>query len=87
MINRVLKIPILFWHRIISPCLPACCRFYPSCSCYALEALDRHSLPRALALILWRIIRCNPLHPGGYDPVPPAPEPIESLKHKKAIHS
>jgi uncharacterized protein len=74
MINRLLKLPILFWNRLISPGLPPMCRFYPSCSAYALEALDHHPWPRALRLIFWRILRCNPFCPGGYDPVPPADE-------------
>lgn len=71
MLNRWLKIPILFWRRFLAPCLPPACRFYPSCSAYALEALDRHVWYRALGLILWRILRCNPFCSGGYDPVPP----------------
>ncbi len=71
LINRLLKIPLRIWHRYISPCLPPACRFYPSCSVYALEALDRFPLHRALLLIVWRLLRCNPFHPGGFDPVPP----------------
>ena len=70
MIAAILKFPIRCWRYVIAPALPPCCRFYPSCSAYALEALDRHPWPRALGLIVWRIARCNPWHPGGYDPVP-----------------
>lgn len=47
-----------------------CCRFEPSCSGYAREALERLPLPRALALAAGRILRCHPFHPGGWDPVP-----------------
>ncbi len=48
------------------------CRFYPTCSAYALEALQIHGGIRGTALALKRILKCHPLHPGGFDPVPPA---------------
>ena len=50
--------------------LPASCRFYPSCSQYAIEAFQTKPLPRAISLVMWRLVRCNPLCKGGYDPVP-----------------
>ncbi|MCX7719234.1 MAG: membrane protein insertion efficiency factor YidD [Candidatus Sumerlaeaceae bacterium] len=53
----------------LSPLLPPMCRFYPSCSHYALEALRRKRLLPAIGLILWRLARCQPLCRGGYDPV------------------
>ena len=59
----------------LSPLLPAACRFYPSCSEYALEALRKKPLPTAVGMILWRLARCQPFCKGGYDPVdddPPA---------------
>ena len=49
------------------------CRFYPSCSCYAAEALRAHGVPRGMALAAWRLLRCNPFNAGGVDLVPPAP--------------
>jgi putative membrane protein insertion efficiency factor len=58
----------------ISPLLGPRCRFYPSCSEYALEALSVHGLFRGCQLAFMRILRCHPWHPGGIDPVPPRPE-------------
>lgn len=61
------------YQRWISRWLPPSCRFHPSCSNYAIEALRTRTLPRALLMITWRIARCNPLSAGGYDPVNPEP--------------
>lgn len=58
------------YQRWVSPLLGPRCRFYPSCSQYAQEALIRHGLWRGLWLAVKRLGRCHPLHPGGYDPVP-----------------
>ncbi|GAA2216808.1 hypothetical protein GCM10010429_46030 [Micromonospora olivasterospora] len=68
--GRVLMMAIVAYRRWISPALPARCRFYPSCSAYALEAVARHGAIRGAGLTVWRLLRCHPFHPGGYDPVP-----------------
>jgi len=57
----------------ISPALPASCRYVPSCSEYAAEAIARHGFFRGVALAAWRLVRCNPFARGGYDPVPHKP--------------
>jgi putative membrane protein insertion efficiency factor len=59
-----------FYKRAISPWLPAACRFEPTCSIYAREAIERYGLARGLALALRRLLRCHPFHSGGFDPVP-----------------
>ncbi|MBK5007153.1 membrane protein insertion efficiency factor YidD [Pseudomonas sp. S32] len=59
------------YQLIISPLLGPRCRFYPSCSHYAIEALRVHGAGRSSWLTLRRLLRCHPLHPGGVDPVPP----------------
>lgn len=70
MIRRLLILPIRAYQRFISPMRPPRCRFYPTCSHYAVEAIQKHGPIRGLWLALVRILKCHPLHPGGYDPVP-----------------
>ena len=60
---------ISFYQAIISPMIPRCCRFYPSCSTYAKEAIRQWGLWRGGWLSFRRLIRCHPFNPGGYDPV------------------
>lgn len=66
----VLKFLIRGYQLAISPLLGPCCRFYPSCSQYALEAMDTHGALRGTWLTVKRISRCHPFHEGGFDPVP-----------------
>lgn len=68
--KRTLLILIRFYQVAISPLLGRRCRFFPSCSEYASEALQRHGALRGSLLGLRRLSRCHPWHPGGYDPVP-----------------
>ncbi|MGH9367576.1 MAG: membrane protein insertion efficiency factor YidD [Thermoanaerobaculia bacterium] len=55
---------------VVSPLLPRACRFEPTCSVYAREAIERHGLARGAKLALSRLARCHPFRPGGFDPVP-----------------
>lgn len=57
------------YRRFISPLLPRACRFHPSCSVYAYEALERYGLRKGSLMTLKRLSRCHPFHPGGFDPV------------------
>ena len=69
-VTEILVLPVRLYRLLISPLLPRACRFYPSCSAYAIEAVRRHGPVYGLALALGRLLRCHPLHPGGVDPVP-----------------
>ncbi|MBQ0052652.1 MAG: membrane protein insertion efficiency factor YidD [Treponema sp.] len=69
-IARFLCLLIQFYRRFISPLKPRCCRFYPSCSAYSLEAIRKHGAAKGSFLSIKRIMKCNPLFEGGYDPVP-----------------
>jgi uncharacterized protein len=68
----ILKGLIRLYRYFISPMLGPNCRFYPSCSCYAEEAIEHHGIVRGSYLAARRLLRCHPWHPGGYDPVPPS---------------
>jgi len=73
-INRLIAFPFIWfihlYRYLISPLLGPRCRFYPTCSAYALETMKSHHLLRAFFLIGLRILRCHPWHKGGFDPVP-----------------
>ena len=68
--TKVLILALRFYQIWVSPLLGNRCRFYPSCSCYAQQALTYYGIVRGLSYVLWRLLRCHPLHPGGYDPIP-----------------
>jgi putative membrane protein insertion efficiency factor len=68
--KRAMLCAIRFYRHAISPSLPPSCRFMPSCSAYALEAVERYGALKGGWLAVKRVLKCNPFHPGGYDPVP-----------------
>ena len=76
--RKILIILIRVYQTILSPFLGNHCRFYPSCSSYAVEALEKHGVMRGLLLSLRRISHCHPWHEGGIDPVP---EPMNKKSH------
>ena len=69
-LTRVVVAILDFYKRAISPWLPPACRFEPTCSVYAREAFVRYGLAKGTYLTLKRLMRCHPLHAGGFDPVP-----------------
>ncbi len=68
--KRLLIALVKFYRKYISPLRPPCCRYYPTCSQYALEALEKYGALKGGWLALRRILRCNPFHKGAHDPVP-----------------
>jgi uncharacterized protein len=69
-VRSLLRGFILFYRKWISPIKPPSCRFYPTCSSYSLQAIDKYGSLKGIWLTLRRIGKCHPFHPGGYDPVP-----------------
>ena len=67
--RRFLVAPIRAYSRAISPALPARCKYHPSCSHYAVQAVERYGILRGVVLATWRVLRCNPWSHGGFDPV------------------
>ncbi len=67
--RRLVLLPILFYRRLISPLLGPRCRYEPSCSAYAEQAIREYGILRGVVLAGWRILRCNPWSHGGHDPV------------------
>jgi uncharacterized protein len=61
--------PIRLYQRVLSPLMPARCKYHPTCSEYAVQAIRMHGVMRGLVLAGWRLLRCNPLSDGGFDPV------------------
>ena len=70
LIAKFFCILIRAYQICISPLFPSCCRFTPTCSAYALEAIKKYGAAKGLFLTIKRIYKCNPFHKGGYDPVP-----------------
>jgi len=76
MMSRLLRLVVHTYRYTLGAVLPNSCRFHPSCSAYALEALARHGAARGSWLAVKRLARCNPLFAGGHDPVPEPPTAI-----------
>ena len=74
MLTRFVLAPVRFYRRFLSPLkrTPSC-RYLPTCSEYAIEAVEKRGVVRGVFMAAWRLLRCNPLFRGGYDPVEPAP--------------
>lgn len=72
---------IRFYKRNISPSLPAGCRYQPTCSEYAHEAIERHGVIKGIGLGIWRLARCNPWSRGGLDPVPDGKKAREQVNN------
>ncbi|MCX5975131.1 MAG: membrane protein insertion efficiency factor YidD [bacterium] len=70
MTKRLLLSLIQIYRKGVSPYTPPCCRYIPTCSQYAIQAIEKYGAARGLWMAIKRIVRCNPLHRGGYDPVP-----------------
>jgi putative membrane protein insertion efficiency factor len=68
-IGRVFLLPVRLYQRLISPLMPARCKYHPTCSAYAVEAVRSYGVLRGSVLAAWRVLRCNPLSNGGLDPV------------------
>ena len=68
-LRRVATAPIRFFSRFISPGLPRRCKYEPTCSAYAAQAVERYGILKGLVLAVWRVLRCNPWSHGGFDPV------------------
>jgi putative membrane protein insertion efficiency factor len=68
-VRAVVLAPLVVYQRAISPALPRRCKYEPTCSAYAVQAIGRYGVVRGIVLAAWRLLRCNPFSRGGYDPV------------------
>ena len=74
--RKIICLPIKLYQYLISPLIRPCCRFYPSCSQYALLAIEYHGIGKGLLLACRRVLRCHPWNEGGYDPILPKKETL-----------
>ena len=81
-VRGVFLLPVRLYQRFISPVLPARCRYHPTCSAYAVEAVRSYGVLRGSILAAWRLLRCNPLSAGGFDPV--AGQRL--FRHRPTVH-
>jgi hypothetical protein len=68
-VRKLAIAPIVLYQRLISPALPRHCKYEPTCSRYAVQAVEEYGILRGLVLAMWRLLRCNPWSHGGYDPI------------------
>jgi putative membrane protein insertion efficiency factor len=68
-VRKLVLVPLRLYQRLVSPAFGARCKYYPSCSEYAAQAIERFGILRGLVLAGWRLLRCNPWSHGGFDPV------------------
>lgn len=80
LVRDLFVLPVRAYQCFISPILPPACRFYPTCSAYAAEAILRHGVLRGIFFALRRLVRCHPFGGCGYDPVPPEEYPLSPQK-------
>lgn len=80
------KAPVVLYQRVLSPALPRRCKYEPTCSRYALQAIERYGVARGAVLAVWRLLRCNPFSHGGYDPVE-AQRLFKTRRRHAAAHS
>jgi putative membrane protein insertion efficiency factor len=83
--KRIVLLALRLYRRVLSPALGPCCRFEPSCSAYAEEAVCVHGVARGLALAAWRLLRCHPFARAGLDPVPPRSPAASSAILRDAV--
>jgi uncharacterized protein len=90
-VKRLLLAPIAAYQRWISPGLPRRCRYEPTCSAYAAQSIGRFGVVRGTLLAAWRLLRCNPLSYGGFDPVPDRftlrVGPVDPAAYHREAHS
>ena len=67
--SRIVLAPVRAYSRFISPALPRRCKYHPTCSAYAVQAVESYGILRGVVLAVWRVLRCNPFSHGGHDPV------------------
>jgi putative membrane protein insertion efficiency factor len=82
-IRHLVALPIVVYRRLLSPLKPRCCRFEPSCSQYALDALRQRGVVVGLMLTAWRLLRCHPFCEPGHDPVPEPGRPWWSALRRR----
>lgn len=69
LLTRACLLPLRAYQAVVSPLLPARCKYHPTCSAYAVQAIEAYGILRGSAIAVWRLLRCNPWSHGGFDPV------------------